>query len=144
MFFTKIPHFVWSAEYSIGIAALDEQHQHLFMLMNRLYALDHAEDDRGDRRLQALLEEFNEYAAFHFLTEERLMRDHLAADTDQARHHAEHRGYWQAIEDYRQRFARQEAGVAHDLLAYLDHWWRHHILATDRQFGSQLQHAGFS
>lgn len=129
----------WSDHYAVGVAEIDAQHQHLLDLLKRLSALD---ESVNAAPLQVLLEEFNEYAAYHFLEEERLMRQHLPPDEAIAQHLAAHRSYWKIIGNFRSR--RQEPGVSRELREYLNRWWDNHILHTDKKLGAQLRQLGVS
>lgn len=61
----------WSAKYSLGIKDIDEQHQHLFELANRVFKLS---DDNEKEDIKELLVEFSEYMKTHFKDEEEYMR----------------------------------------------------------------------
>ena len=112
----------WSEEFSVGIPEIDAQHKVLLDILN---ALNRAgQDSRSVRRTRNLLwdklEELNEYAAFHFMTEEKLMREHLPADASMARHVAEHRQYWVSISDFKQRASDHEAQTLPALTDFLN------------------------
>jgi hemerythrin len=64
----------WKPEYSIGVAAIDEQHQKLFDLANQAYALlnDNLRIDKYDA-IVAILGELKEYTVYHFKSEEDYM-----------------------------------------------------------------------
>jgi hemerythrin len=63
--------FVWQDEYRVGDAQLDQQHQHLFELGNRILA---ATD--FDAALQSCLVELYAHTRTHFQAEEAKMREH--------------------------------------------------------------------
>lgn len=134
----------WRPEYAIGVAEIDQQHRYLLHLIAQLNQLDQGwlGHFRQQPRLHKLLDEFNEYAAFHFLTEEKLMHQHLPANSELAQHLALHRNYWQRIHELRQRQENGDKEIALDLLRFLNHWWLDHILHTDREAGQQLNQRG--
>lgn len=139
------PKFIhWRDEYSVGVAEIDTQHQRLLELLNKVNALDPdqpAPTVRTDEVLK-LLESFNEYAAYHFLNEEALMREHIEASEDTVRHIVAHRSYWSIISTFRKRFQEGDEKVNGELVEYLNHWWISHILETDRQLGRELNRRG--
>lgn len=64
----------WKADYSIGVPAIDEQHQKLFDLANQAYDLlkDDLRFDKYDA-IVAILNELKEYTVYHFKSEEEYM-----------------------------------------------------------------------
>ncbi len=64
----KVP---WDDSYKIGVDAVDEQHKHLFDVVNRLYDLEDGADVKEE--LRVILYEFNDYMKVHFQDEEDYM-----------------------------------------------------------------------
>jgi hemerythrin len=64
----------WDKKYEIGIPEIDEQHQHLFVLGNQIYALlkDSLRVDKYDE-IVTLIHELREYSKYHFSAEEAIM-----------------------------------------------------------------------
>lgn len=141
---SRIDAVVWREEYAIGVAELDQQHRYLLHLIQQLNQLEHGwfAKLRHERRLHKLLEDFNEYAAFHFLTEEKLMQQHLSANAELAQHLASHRNYWQHIHDFKVRQEQEQIDVGAELLDFLTQWWLSHIQQTDFEFGQKLNQRG--
>ena len=134
----------WREEYSIGVTELDAQHKTLFALLQKLNAADSgfASEIARSSRLMTQLEELNEYAVYHLLSEEKIMREHLPPDEDSARHIAAHRSYWQIMSEFKLRHQQGDPNVGHELLDYLNRWWLNHILQTDKKMGAQLNVLG--
>jgi hemerythrin-like metal-binding protein len=137
---------VWSDTFSVGVKEIDAQHK---MLLDILNALNRANQDMlNERKIRHLfwakLEELNEYAAFHFMTEENLMQESLPADSSMARHISQHRQYWVTINDFKQRARNDEARVLVLLADFLNSWWIEHILNTDVLMGKELNARGVS
>ncbi|MDY0117014.1 MAG: bacteriohemerythrin [Sulfurimonadaceae bacterium] len=62
---------VWSNNYKLGFNIVDAQHQHLFILVNRLYAL---EDNKNIKEeMKQILYDFSDYMKTHFKDEEDYM-----------------------------------------------------------------------
>ena len=135
---------VWQDSYAVGVKEIDDQHKMLLAILNDLNRA--IADARGERRLHQLLwnnfERLNEYAAFHFMSEEKLMQAHLSADAAMARHIAQHRQYWVAIDGFKQRTRQNEAGILPQLAEFLNNWWLDHIQVTDAQLGRELNARG--
>ena len=62
---------VWKDEFNIGIKIIDDEHQNLFTIINRLFALK--EEKRGRKACQEGIKYFKEHALKHFEAEERYM-----------------------------------------------------------------------
>jgi len=135
---------VWRDEYSVGVAEIDRQHQRLLELLNKVNALDPAAATgvKRNREVMKMLEGLNEYAAYHFLSEEGLMREHIEANEDSVKHVVAHRSYWSIISTFKKRFEEGDEKVNEDLVEYLNRWWVNHILETDKQLGRELNRRG--
>lgn len=135
---------VWNARYATGVADVDEQHRALLAILNQLNAA--AARDLSAKKTHGLLwekfAELNEYAAYHFLTEEKLMREHMPTATLTARHIAAHRNYWVTVGAFKDRARQDEAQVIGELGAFLNSWWIEHILGTDIEMGRELNNKG--
>ncbi|SMB25880.1 putative Hemerythrin HHE cation binding region [Sterolibacterium denitrificans] len=136
----------WHDDYAVGVLAIDEQHKHLLALLKRLDVLCQAHGVAAlfhDARLSGLLQEFQEYAAYHFQTEESLMYTYLPEKgLTEASHVQAHLGYWQHIERLQAQHAAGVAGVDVMLNNFLKEWWLSHIQVTDRELGRQLNIQG--
>lgn len=135
------PIIEWRAEYSVGVADIDSQHKRLIFLLNEMNLIDNVRRDRNSH-LMDLLEQLNEYAAYHFLGEEGLLREHLSSHEATAKHIAAHRHYWMTMADFRKRHQEGDPKVAEEVVEYLNRWWINHILETDRQMGAELNRLG--
>lgn len=131
----------WSDLYATGITEVDAQHRALLYILNKLSRVALKEPD-GKNALWPIFEELNEYAAYHFLSEEKLMQTHLPADTLTAKHIAQHREYWVKISDFKHRYKDGDTQVTGDLVSFLNTWWIGHIQGTDKQMGIELNRHG--
>ena len=134
----------WKPSYAIGVDELDQQHRVLLDLLNVLVRAG-AQPRKGKAGSDALWRYFadlNEYAAYHFLTEEKLMREHLPTHETTARHIAQHRSYWVAVNDFKNRHAAGDAEVLADLLHFIGRWWLDHVCGIDAHMGRALVDAG--
>ncbi|MCX7176752.1 MAG: bacteriohemerythrin [Proteobacteria bacterium] len=135
---------LWRNEYSVGVADIDAQHQRLLELLNKVNAMNPEGLAPMARtgEVMKLLESFNEYAAYHFLSEEALMREHIEANEDTVKHIVAHRSYWSIISTFKKRFQEGDEKVNGELVEYLNRWWINHILETDQQLGRELNRRG--
>ena len=61
----------WKDEYCVGVEKIDQQHQHLFELVNKLIQRPVLDDDT--KLVSEILYEMFNYAKVHFSTEETFM-----------------------------------------------------------------------
>lgn len=119
-------HVEWSEELSVGVAAVDEDHQKLISLINELFSACFA--GVGDALVETVLGEVIEYTQYHFAREEALLREH--ASPELAFHAGEHRHLTEQV----LAISRQGAqALSDDVLLFLRDWLTHHILETDRK-----------
>ncbi len=131
--------FRWSNGFNIGLREIDDQHERLVAMLNRL-ARHHASKTADDDLLR-VFDELVSYTAYHFQTEDRVMTE-AAVD---ARHAEAHR---RAHKDFvgKALAARRDAEaspreVTGDTLVFLTNWLIHHILGMDRQLGIEVRRA---
>lgn len=65
---------LWSENYETGIAAIDEQHKRLFLMVNEFH--EAMKERRGREKIAEVLDFLGEYVGRHFQDEEQLMADH--------------------------------------------------------------------
>ena len=124
----------WSARLSAGFQEIDNQHRKLIGLVNRVN--DEMGAGHGRQVLVATLQELIEYTAYHFDTEEQLMRQHGYEDT--AEHKAEHARLIGDIGDFKRRVDSANSRVSIELLRFLRNWLNPHILGPDKEFAKAL------
>ena len=64
---------VWKSEYSVGVERLDQQHQRIISVINKL--IEKPRVFRTSGTIADLLTELNGYVYEHFLLEEQLLED---------------------------------------------------------------------
>lgn len=125
----------WSDEkFSVKVDEIDEQHKKLFSFINRLDNL--IKSDRSREELAVILNEMNEYAQYHFSTEEKYFDkfDYPESDEHKARHHQ----YEVKIAEYKERLGNLENAdlidFMYEVLDFLQDWWIGHILHEDMKY----------
>ena len=133
---SEVTQIIWSDSYSVGIPEIDAQHKVLLGILNTLNHDVHG--DLTEQNMQLLLGEkldkLNEYAAFHFMTEEKLLQEYLSMDSSTAGHISQHRQYWVSINHFK-KLARSDEMKILALLDFMNSWWIEHILKTDALMG---------
>ncbi|RTL28229.1 MAG: diguanylate cyclase, partial [Rhodocyclaceae bacterium] len=129
--------FPWSAHFETGIAEIDEQHQQLVRLVNRLAShLAYSSDLPG---LDEIFGELAAYAQYHFATEEAIWHAALPDDPWEIEHHKTHQTF---IDDV-MRLRNTQGGKSIDMtveeiLSFLCQWLAFHILYNDRRMAQAV------
>lgn len=123
---------VWRDEFNIGIKVIDDEHQRLFMIINKLFALK--EEEKKSRKVcQEGIKYFKEHALKHFEAEERYME--LIAYEELEMHKRLHRDFREislpALERELEREDYSHAAVDH-FLAVCAGWLIGHTLTEDK------------
>jgi len=96
----------WKSEFSVGIERFDDDHRHLFSLLNQLHESMAARD--GNLVLSLVLRELVWYAQNHFRAEEVLMK--LYGYPELASHRAEHDRFTEQVVQFVDHFRSDETG----------------------------------
>ncbi|NLW07801.1 MAG: hemerythrin family protein [Clostridia bacterium] len=126
----------WKDEYAIGVPLIDEQHQRLFAIGNRLYDLleNYIFDDKYDK-IVAILEELKEYARYHFKSEEEYMLQIKYPRYFSQK--VEHDDFISKIEQVElQNIDEDQDKYIRDLLNFVFDWILDHIIKKDKAIGS--------
>lgn len=126
--------FEWRKEYETGVEILDKQHQQLFEIANRAYALL-KEEYRIDKYddIVAIIQELKDYTSYHFTFEEKYM-----TDTNYKKylsHKVEHEDFIAKINetDLDQMDVNQNKYLT-DLLDFVMNWLVGHIIGRDKLY----------
>jgi hemerythrin-like metal-binding protein len=124
----------WSDMLSVGVRAIDQQHQTLVGILNDLGDVVLGRDDAWDESV--VLSKLLAYTENHFAFEEGLMRriGYVAQDA----HEQEHRALFQQVGDLMARAADGQHADPQELLMLLRDWLSSHIMGTDRALGQAL------
>ena len=117
----------WDDRFSIGEPDIDGQHQRLFGIYNEI-AVSLTLGSVDARRCEITLRELGDYARYHFLTEETLMRElGFPRLAEHAREHREFSGVLQILTDR----VRQEGDVIPDVARFVRQWILNHVILSD-------------
>jgi len=122
----------WSENLVTGIPEIDEQHKRLVYLVNVLAT--NVANQPDINYLNYIFTELAEYAMYHFQTEENVWHEFLAHDPWETRHRMEHKRFVSImirLEDVEN--SKPLGAVLEDILSFLTHWLKSHILESDKQ-----------
>lgn len=123
--------FPWNQDFSTGIDAIDQQHQQLVEILNRL-ARHTVSGLLTKSQLWDLLEELVNYTDYHFKTEEQIWHQEFTGHQLLADHERAHQGFFQKIQSIRDSGEDIEDFI-NDLFGFLTKWLAFHILESDRR-----------
>ncbi|MDP3538338.1 MAG: bacteriohemerythrin [Azonexus sp.] len=122
-----------SEEYGTGVSQHDDEHKHLFGLLNGLHA-SVAAGERGSigRALDGLIA----FVAEHFSAEEKNMRKASYPALDQ--HLMEHEKLVKTCINLQQQFHAGTTEITTETTTFLRDWLKQHIPNVDRKYGPTL------
>ena len=132
--------FKWSSEYSVNIPTIDEQHQELVNILNRLFIA--VSKREGNKVIAGILDALMDYTQTHFSLEERLMKE--AKYEDFENHKQEHVKLIAQLDQLSKKYMLEEKPIYFEMLNFLRTWLKEHILGRDTKYSAALQKAGFS
>ncbi len=123
--------FPWHPHFETGLPEIDQQHQKLVVLLNRLAG--HIATRVESVQLEAVFDELAAYASYHFETEEIIWRKWLSDDVCEFEHQETHKSFMESVARLRSKLvSNNPEDVAEDTLDFLAKWLAHHILESDR------------
>jgi hemerythrin-like metal-binding protein len=130
--------FAWNESYSVHIRQMDEQHQNLFEIINRL--AEAMRSGKGDAIVRETVEHLAVYTRTHFLQEEALMR--RAGYPGLAAHQEQHRKLMGDVEQYKRALEEGRSASPVSLLNFIRQWLAHHIRESDKAYSDHLNAKG--
>lgn len=129
----------WKEEYEVGVAEIDEQHQKLIDIANRVYELMRNELalDKYDQIVE-ILQELKEYTVYHFHFEEGLMQK--AKYKKRFSHKILHQNFLAQVEavDLSAVDENQEAYLV-QIMDFIANWLIEHIVGEDKKVGQSVR-----
>jgi len=127
----------WQPEYSVGIDAIDTQHQALVALIRQLQ--EAMAEGRGRAFQHSLIERLVAYTIGHFHFEENLMRAHGYESL--AEHAGLHRVLTSQVREIQQRIHDGAVVSNASLMLFLRSWLTDHIMQEDQKYAPALRAA---
>ncbi len=132
--------FKWSPDYSVNIKTIDEQHQELVNILNRLF--NAVSKREGDRAIAGILDALLSYTQTHFTLEERLMEQ--ANYPEYEAHKLEHRKLIEQLDQLCKKHLLEEKHIYFEMMSFLKSWLKEHIQGVDRKYSAALLKSGYS
>ena len=129
--------FPWNPNFETGIALIDEQHQQLVGLVNRLAA--HLAHRANPVALSQVFLDLTAYADYHFKTEEEIWHANFVDDEWFSTHQFTHNTFISKVAELRiERNSKHLDEVIGEVLTFLIHWLAYHILDTDKRMAKAV------
>ncbi|MGM0510857.1 MAG: bacteriohemerythrin [Thermoplasmatota archaeon] len=129
--------FQWKDEYSVGVEVIDDQHKELISRLDKLATA--IQKQKGNERIEYLLDFMEKYTKFHFSSEEEYMEKYDYPGTQ--KHQEEHGKFIGVVEDLKSKFKEEGRNeeFAMAVQQFLIDWLILHIEGTDGKMGSYLK-----
>jgi hemerythrin len=128
----------WGAQYSVRVSKFDNDHEHLFAMVNDLN--DAMRAGKGKAILKQVLLGLAAYTDQHFAAEEIAMKRTLYPEYPV--HMGEHRKLTTKVHDFVKEFEAGNALVSVELLVFLRDWLENHINVTDKKYAAHMNAHG--
>jgi hemerythrin len=133
-------YFKWSPEYSVNIKTIDNQHQELVNMLNRLFVA--VAQREGNKVIGSILEALRSYTRTHFSLEERLMEQANYAGFEA--HKAEHHKLIEQLNLLCLKHLTDDKPIYFEVLRFLKTWLKEHIKEADTKYSAALHQAKFA
>jgi hemerythrin len=124
----------WDQKYSIGVVAIDNQHQQIFEYLNFYYEslIACKENVVADDVIKIMLNNLTEYAQYHFMEEEKFMNSIQGVDFSS--HFDEHKDFCSRVISLKTKVFLGE-DITYELFNFIKDWLLTHILLSDQKIG---------
>jgi hemerythrin-like metal-binding protein len=127
----------WSRSFSVQVSKMDQEHQRLIDLINKLYTA--MREGRGKEAIGSVLDELIEYTKTHFAHEEQLMRESGYAGYDDQKR--AHEALINQVMETKQKLAAG-AVLSQEVMSFLKSWLVNHIQGMDKNYGPVMNKKG--
>lgn len=122
----------WSERFSVGVSAMDMQHQKWCALINRLH--EAMLTGKATDIQKTVLDEMVDYARMHFKAEESLLQ--MQGYPELQNQVQEHAAYMTKVDQLRGKVASGAIVLTVDVMSFLKAWPTNHILVEDKKYGA--------
>jgi hemerythrin len=130
----------WNPNYSVQNTAMDNQHQRLFELINKLH--DAMGQGKGMSTLPEIFDNMLQYTKVHFTAEEALLKKHNYPNFET--HKKLHDELIAKLVQLQKQFQSGDLSVSMQTRDFLRVWLVEHIQGNDLKYGKYLNDRGLS
>lgn len=125
----------WSEAFSTNDAELDSQHKKLAVLINEIF--NSMAEGKDPDEITKIFTELKDYALFHFLYEEKVMKQLSYSDLET--HKKEHDDLANQIKDLHANFLDGHLIATAPLMQFLKKWLNIHMVTADKKLGEFIE-----
>jgi hemerythrin-like metal-binding protein len=126
-----MPLIEWTAELSVGIESIDEQHKKLVNMINALN--DAMLSNSSNELLGKIFTGLAAYTQKHFAYEENMFAEYGYPNSQE--HKRQHNELIAQVVELKGRFLDNPQGtISNDLMLFLKRWLTNHIMRTDKEY----------
>lgn len=123
----EINKFEWSGDLSVNDENIDNQHKHIFIILDQLNRL--LPEDAKNDQFARLLTDLTEYGLTHLKEEEKFMAKNQYPGLEE--HKKVHKAYLVKIAMFNIKFSETSQ---QEVIDFLKNWWFKHISKMDMQY----------
>jgi hemerythrin len=135
-----MPIFVWNESLSVNIKELDQQHQCLVEMINKLH--DSMKSGKGDAVIGPILSDLLSYTQFHFSTEEKYFQQYSYPHA--LMHKKQHDDLTKKALELKANFDNGKITISIEVMNFLKDWVKDHILGSDKKYSPFFNAKGLS
>lgn len=131
---------LWNKRFAFGLKNIDNQHRHLFELIEETKQLIENAESGVDcyDQIVVILNDLSAYTVEHFTYEEELMKEKGYLDLKE--HQLEHQKFIQKVSDFlASDIDKDHLSTINEVVEFLLLWVSDHILYTDAQYVNTLK-----
>jgi hemerythrin-like metal-binding protein len=133
-----MPLIIWDDAYSVHIIEIDQQHQQLVHLINKLH--EAMLEGKSKETLQHIFDSLVSYTVTHFTTEEALMLTYGYPELRE--HKRQHDDFVAKVSELQKQFQSGKYGIGTQTRDFLKSWLLTHIKGTDQKYSAFLRKKG--
>lgn len=127
--------FPWQENFATGIAKIDEQHQKLVVLLNKLAG--HLAYGSDNILVGEVLSDLANYTKYHFKTEEAIWLKYFGDSPEFTTHQKAHNSFIEKLNDINPEDENLETVIT-KLVGFLTNWLAYHILESDMRLAKTI------
>jgi len=128
----KFTHIRWEPRYSVHVDMLDEQHQKLFEIVNRLMDIHDTVSDE----LYPVIVDLVDFVFNHFRDEQMVMMKFNYPGF--ASHCESHGNFIEKVQDFLKRYKENDEHLTVEMIVFLRDWIFTHTTLVDSNYGTYL------
>ncbi len=124
----------WNSALSVKIAEIDEQHQYLIKLINKLF--EAVLEGEANKIIEETINKLEDYASVHFSTEEIYFEKYNYPGAEL--HKSEHKEMQEKIAGYKSELMKSNGSLPMEVFNFLKDWLQEHIMDNDQKYSKYL------